>query len=383
MPDQFTKTTSRSWIQRIVGSLIGALVGLGLFLASFVLFTWNEGRSIRRIQSLEEGKEIVQSISSDKIDRSKQGALVYTIGNVVAEKPVHDELFDIEGPFLKLRRTVEMLQWKEQSQSKTEKKLGGKEETQTTYTYTQTWSSKRIPSEQFQKTQGHENPKSMEYQTRYFASPKITFGRFFLTPEFLEQIQSYRDLPLQSSDYEKLDPSLKSIFSVRNGNYYTGNPQSPSIGDYRVQFSVIDSKEVSVVGKQNGAIIEPFQTRSGALSLLQEGTVGVEQMFEKAHRDNTGLTWLIRLGGLIMMWFGLALILGPLKTFGDVVPFIGSLLGAGIVLCTGLISIALSLITISIAWLVYRPTLGLSLLLIAGFSIWMLITHTKRKNLQA
>jgi hypothetical protein len=49
----------------------------------------------------------------------------------------------------------------------------------------------------------------------------------------------------------------------------------------------------------------------------------------------------------------------------------------GMGLVAGLIAFICSLVTIAIAWLFYRPVLGIILLAVAGFFGWMLIKKRK------
>ena len=58
----------------------------------------------------------------------------------------------------------------------------------------------------------------------------------------------------------------------------------------------------------------------------------------------------------------------PLVVFADVIPFLGSILSMGLSAFSGIISLTLSFTTIAIAWLVYRPIVGVGLIL-AGLVI--------------
>lgn len=71
------------------------------------------------------------------------------------------------------------------------------------------------------------------------------------------------------------------------------------------------------------------------------------------------------------MAVGIGLILRPLAVLSDVVPFLGGLVGFGIAIIALLVAGALSLVTISIAWLFYRPLLGITLLVIAALMIFL------------
>mmetsp|Transcript_19269 Transcript_19269/g.28589 ORF Transcript_19269/g.28589 Transcript_19269/m.28589 type:complete len:188 (+) Transcript_19269:3-566(+) len=81
-------------------------------------------------------------------------------------------------------------------------------------------------------------------------------------------------------------------------------------------------------------------------------------MFDAAEEENKFATWLIRLAGFAIMTFGLYLVFRPIEVFADIIPFVGSIIGCGLVFMAVLISSILSLVTISIAWLAARPEIG-------------------------
>ena len=51
---------------------------------------------------------------------------------------------------------------------------------------------------------------------------------------------------------------------------------------------------------------------------------------------------------------------------GHVIPFLGDLIGAGISLISFLIALPCTLVTIAVAWIYYRPLLGIGLLVVAA-----------------
>lgn len=55
----------------------------------------------------------------------------------------------------------------------------------------------------------------------------------------------------------------------------------------------------------------------------------------------------------------------PLSILGSVVPFIGNLIGMGTGLISFVLAGAISLVVIAIAWIVVRPALGITLLVLA------------------
>ena len=53
--DSFTEVTHQSWGSRLGGAFKGIVFGIILFIVSFPLLFWNEGRAVKRHKTLEEG----------------------------------------------------------------------------------------------------------------------------------------------------------------------------------------------------------------------------------------------------------------------------------------------------------------------------------------
>jgi Transmembrane protein 43 len=366
MADEYRETTTKSWGSRIVGSFMGIIVGIILFLGAFPLIFWNEGHSVNRIKTLNEGRGAVVALSSDAIDPAHNGALIHITGKGTTTDTVADSVFGVQETALKLKRTVEMYQWKESSQSKTEKNLGGSETTETTYTYEKTWSDDAIDSSGFKKQDGHQNPSSMPYKSETFAASNITLGAFKLSDPFISQINSFEDYALSQKNIDAIDPTVKSEYTLSGNTYFHGDASSPQVGAIRISYGIIKPTDLSVIGKQDAGEIQTYFTKNGDINLLEMGNVSADSMFASAESENKLITWLIRVGAFICMWIGLSLILGPISVFGDVIPFVGNILGAGIGLVTGVVALVLTLVTVAIAWIVFRPLIGIALLVFAG-----------------
>ncbi|MFP3941319.1 MAG: TMEM43 family protein [Thermoanaerobaculia bacterium] len=101
-------------------------------------------------------------------------------------------------------------------------------------------------------------------------------------------------------------------------------------------------------------------------------------MFQAAQRRNTLLTWGLRLGGLLLAAFGFGLVLRPLAILADVLPPVGSLVGAGITLVSLLLGAVLSFLTVAVAWVVYRPVLGIALIALAAAAATFLVLRARK-----
>jgi hypothetical protein len=89
--------------------------------------------------------------------------------------------------------------------------------------------------------------------------------------------------------------------------------------------------------------------------------------------------WILRILGILMICGGLRGIFGILVTVLKVIPFLANIVGWGVSLVCNVIGVAWSLIIIAIAWIFYRPLLGILLLAIAGFLVWVFAFKGKDK----
>lgn len=366
MSDNYSESSSTSWGKRIMNSFAGIIIGLLVFLASFGVIWWNEGRSVDRIKTLEEGRGIVVSANADQVNTIHQNALIHLSGIATTPDTVSDSQFGVQVQAIKLKRIVEMYQWRQKSTTKTEKKLGGGETQTTTYSYSKIWSEGLINSTEFKKSTGHTNPATMPYSSQRFQAENVTLGAYKLSEAFVSQINNYQDYTLTIDNLNAMDANLKKAFKLIGNQYFFGNAASPEIGAVRVKYTVAMPTEASVIGKQNNGIVETYTTQNGTLQLLQTNIATADAMFDSSESANSLMTWAIRFGAFLLMWGGLSRILAPIRVLGDVVPLVGRILGAGIGLVTGIIAAILTIITIALAWIFFRPLIGFALLAIAA-----------------
>jgi hypothetical protein len=73
------------------------------------------------------------------------------------------------------------------------------------------------------------------------------------------------------------------------------------------------------------------------------------------------------------------MVLAPIAVFGDVVPIVGRVLGAGTTFVAGFIAAFFALGTVAVAWITYRPVLGVILLALAAGAVYLLIRVAKKR----
>lgn len=374
----FTERTTTSWGSRIKSALTGIIGGFILLIISIVGIFWNEGRAVATYQALDEGQSIVVSVQPSPIDAANEGKLVHVKGAVNLDQVPGDELSGLsaEGA-VALNRRVEMYQWVEKQESKTEKKLGGSEETVTTYSYALEWSEQAVNSSNFKQSSGHENPE-MPVQSESFTVDSGLVGDFRVEGSKLAAI----------AKSEKVEPAEDQALNLASqlgggeaklvaGNVFIGaNPSKPQLGDLRVSYERLDLADASFVARQSGDGLQPYTATNGnEIFLSAAGSADAGQLFAQARADNAFITWIVRALCVLGLFIGFLLIFKIVSVLGDVVPFIGSLLGFGTSFAAFLLAIVLGPVLIALAWFTARPLLALVILALAaaagfGLTFW-------------
>jgi hypothetical protein len=369
MPDQVTRTTTTSWFSRVGSAFAGIIVGLALILGCVFGLSWNEGNAVKTARGLTEGSGLVVEASASPVQPENDQKLVHVTGLVAVTAPLEDTEFGVTATGVKLARRVEMYQWTEESKSETRTKLGGSEETVTTYTYSKSWSESAIDSSAFAEPNGHANPE-MSIEATDVIARDARLGDFVLEDNVLVQIGGAQPMQLNATDAEAIQAAAgqgRTLTVAQNRIYIGENPSVPAIGDTRVTYDLTPAAETSVVARQNGDNFMAYRTRNGSeILLVADGDVPAADMFQSAQDANNLMAWIIRIVGMVLLMVGFGLILAPLGVLADVLPLAGTIVRMG----TGLIGFVLGMVvgtvTIALAWLAFRPVTTLIILAIGG-----------------
>jgi hypothetical protein len=365
--DEVSETGESSWLQRIGQSFAGIIFGFILIVAACVLLFWNEGRAVKTARSLSEGAGVVVTVAADKVDPANEGKLVHVVGTLTTSGPVADNEFGMKSSGVRLIRHVEMFQWTEDSESETKKNLGGSETTKTTYKYTRAWSDKPVDSSKFKLHDGHTNPQ-MPYRNRSALAPQPKLGAFAVPADLLRNFGTEEPLAVSDEQAQAVQKRLNKAVQVADGVLYIGNdPAQPAVGDFKITFTEVRLQMASIVADQAGSSFIPYRAKAGgSVELISAGQVPAADMFKEAQDDNRIWTWLIRAGGVVAMFIGFCLIMGPIGVLADIVPILGDVVRAGTGLIGLLCTAVIAPLVIAIAWFVYRPIVAVAVLVVGG-----------------
>ena len=430
----YLEVTTTGYGTRVGNSFKAIGSGILLFLAGTALLCWNEGRAVKTEKMLDEaGSAYVEMENPEKKDASLEGELICGTALATTEDSLSDAQFGIGAKAISLRRSVEYYQWVEHSQEKKEDKLGGKEVTTTTYTYSKEWVSRPVESAQF-KDPAYQNKNmvltTIENAEQY--AENVSWGAYKLNESLIHSISSREgvDLAIAEDLLKQFDQNTKTayerfygvqknqqpaeqpaetaavsdsakavndsinnaianaqnkkdfeyIHQANNVLYFGKVPGSPEVGDVRVTFEKVVPAKVTVMAVVDGDTFKPFKAKNGKrFQTLVMGKKSGDEIIEAEKEANNMWTWALRIIGILMVIGGLKGIFGFIETILKVVPFIAGIFGWGIGLVCTVVGLAWSLIVIAIAWLFYRPLLGISLLILAGFLVWVFAFKGKDK----
>lgn len=389
MQEQYHDVRQVGWLDKASTSCLGVLLGLLLFLGSFVLLVWNEGKL--NLATVAQSSVDITAIANPA---TAQSQLVSVTDRITATTPLGDDRFLVPGPYVVVDRTVEMYAWDEQQKTERRRQLGGSETEVTTYTYESRWTSNPENSTNFKYAQNHRNPpKSIPDQL--FKVPAAQVGQYRLDMQAFNRVGARRSscesdgsiaewghggtLSLPQSGYLQLSDrnSRVSNGAWRTDRYIfqgTGSPQAPKIGDVRVCYRVLPvNTVVTVFGKLEQQQITPYLYRQTPVYRLLPGTRAAA--IATLQDEHTLWTWIFRAGGFLMMWFGLMLMGSPLSVVLDVIPFLGSLASGFMFVSSLITALILSSVTILVAMSLQHP---IAWLLAIGVAVGVLVLRRRR-----
>lgn len=272
---------------------------------------------------------------------------------------------------LRLKRTVEMYAWVESKETQTHKNLGGSETKETTYSYHKEWTAQPGDSAHFHAPNNHRNPP-MPLNSATVDASGVTLGTWHVDPGLLGEVSPF--VP-----FSVADAAPPAGYRKLGDTFYRGQDgDNPAIGDIRVSYQAVPAQTMSVVAADTSGTLAPFTATNGyRIALARAGVIPAAEMFREQTQSESLLTWILRGVGFLMMLVGLMLAANPLAVLVGVIPFLEGLVEVGIFLLALFIAVPTTLFVIALAWLVYRPLIGMALIA-AGLGIGYLIRRLRR-----
>ena len=217
----YQEVTTTGYGTRVGNSFKAIGSGFLMFVLGTALLWWNEGRAVKTEKMLDEaGNAYVEMENPNKKDASLEGELICGTAMATTEDSLVDAQFGIGAKAISIRRNVEYYQWVEHSQTKREDKLGGKEVTTTTYTYTKEWVSSPIQSSDFHDPD-YQNKNSVltTIDDAEQWAENVKWGAYTLPEGLFHRISSREaiDLAIAEDLLKQYDKSTQAAYERAHG----------------------------------------------------------------------------------------------------------------------------------------------------------------------
>jgi len=127
----------------------------------------------------------------------------------------------------------------------------------------------------------------------------------------------------------------------------------------------------------NKSIVPYLSSNDVNLIFVRTGLVPANKIFKEEFDSNNTLTWILRIVGLVLMFFGFMLLIGLLTTLANIIPIFGSLVEGVSFVVAGILTILLGSVVIAIAWFASRPIFSL-IILGVGIGLIILLRQLKK-----
>jgi hypothetical protein len=342
--------------------LFGFVLGPLLLIGAVVLLSWNEGRAVQALNGLAAASQAVVEADASAAPGADEGKLVHVVGPATASASVSDPDLNIAFPGqVTVARTVQMYQWQE---SKTSSNNGRTQQPANSvydgsnfyYSYQQVWSQTPIDSSGFYQP-GHANPP-MPFQDARWTAADAHVGGYALSADTLRL----------ATLATPLTPNPPDGWTAANGALAKGDPAAPQVGDLKVSYvALANGQTLSVLAQQSHGGFAPYTAGNGyQLEMVDVGNLPAAAMITEQRNGETAMTWVLRAAGFLGIFFGVLLFLSPLSSLVGWVPLVGSIARGAAFLAALAIAAPLTLIVAAISWIVFRPLVGIGLLVAAA-----------------
>ncbi|MCR4769751.1 MAG: TMEM43 family protein [Bacteroidaceae bacterium] len=200
--------------------------------------------------------------------------------------------------------------------------------------------------------------------------------------EVADSVEAKNDSIDVPTEWEKTEYDYIHISG--NTIYLGENPNNPEVGDVMIKYNVVPAQnDISLIAQIENNTYTPYVAGNGEkFSRLDMGVKSGAEMIQGAKDDNTMMTWILRLVGIVLVIIGIKGVLNIFVTLAKIIPFISSILNFGANVIAFIFGLVWSLIIIAIAWLFYRPLLAICILLVIGGIVFLAVKYGKKKSVK-
>lgn len=374
-----------------------AVFGIVLFVGGMCSAGWNEYRSVATQKMIDMGRDQVVSVHCGPVQPMNNGKLIHFECPITGEEKLGVGMFGIspvEG--LQLRSTVEVYQWvhdsdtveeynhKQKKMQRYERKVWKKKwvagyaegigpQSMSELRYPEEWDKLSNPSMHVLQNLSWWSDTLEPGSHILESAPDVRAGEFRMPAELLSDIVSFHQLTPACTPCPRGVSAAGHALLYKYSLGHGLGAKVDEVGDARAVLEVGEADFASVLAQQQvGGTLAPWVSphdKDYAIFTAEPRAVSAAELLDKAEHDNVALTWGLRLVTWACSILGLLLVLSPLTSLADSIPLLGDCAGAlvGSMACvfSCLVGSVCWLTLVGLAWLAYRPLIGLPLLAVA------------------
>lgn len=280
-------------------SKVPIIAGIGLVLAGVTVYCLDSWRAGNREGQIDHVLKNARQITTIDVPSLDDGELVIASDVPMPDRKLADPDLEFSVDGLSFSRDVWIYQWRESEETINN---------QTTYSYRKGWVDSPISSSFFHDTR-YENFGSLPFRDHTVKAAAYTFGDLKLDKSFASSFPSSRKLDVTRAMFDSMPSYFRQRFAVVGGELHPN--REPRIGDIKVTFSYVPSRQSTVVGAYGNGGIVPANTEAGTIAILREGNLSLEELgaAEKSSSASLGVflkivAGLLAVGGIILAVIG-------------------------------------------------------------------------------
>ncbi len=377
------KVRRQSYGNKLATSMIGAIIGIIMFLGSFVVLYYNEGR-----ENLGKIAATAKEVTNNSQAKSEE---LICFKGIIDTSDYAEDTYLVNDEYVYIERRVEMYAYVETKHTDKKDNLGGSSTITESYTYKLEWSTNPTTTPNFNGDANekpsitNENaynnrietmPKSATYQ-----SSNIQVGEYPIADSV--ELSGAKELGINEFKVN-LATLPNAVISEKYILQSMGeNPSFSSFkeGDIRISFNIIKAGGNGIVfGAFSSGTITKFITPKGKSLLRLFSGVDTKaeavSIFEKEHKT---MTWILRLIGFILMFAGLMAMSNPITEFVSVIPIFSKVSKFAFSIIALIISLILTTLTILLSMILHNFWLAIALVAVIVLLVIVVITQKRKK----
>lgn len=365
--------------------ICSAIFGMMICIGGLGLGGWNEYRHVATARTITLGRDFHKPVACEPRDPAMNGKLVHMSCPLTGQEVLGESTSGVPPGTRGVRLTsyTEAYQWVQERQGE------DRNDERATYVWVRRWMAGYDEGLGPGGVSGQERTQNPSLSSRTWYSSAQQLGS--ATIDNVEQLYvGAFDFPdglyswvltstsvMPTCATTAAVPCPNGVFAQGEYLYYKydygSGPGGDQVGDMRKTFTLSNADFASLLAQQEpGGKLVPWISpydEDYTIFMADNTEMTADELFEAAEDQNYALTWCLRVFTLIFTIFGIFCIFSPISQLAELVPCFGPMLAGLIntIICAVACAAGFAcwVVVVGCTWAIYRPWIGIPLLLTA------------------